>query len=382
MRARPRLPQRGVSLVEAIVAMAVMAFGMLAVVGLQATLRLNADVAKQRAEAVRIAQEALEDWRDFSTIPTTSGRVAYADIGSAAASTVTGYTTNTAYSLTRTVTAGQGNNAVQVLVSWEDRAGQTQAVSLSSVIAAADPALSGVLSIKPSGTPLRSPMGRNPAIPVAAVDKGELSVFRPPGPGGASIVWAFNNLSGVITSICTSNPNEDLHTFDLDNASCANQPSLLISGFVRFSYATASADAVNPADDQLDLGMLATATAAGFVDGECFVDAVRTPPLKYTYYTCRVPTTAGKWTGQTTLTAPPSPSAAALDLAVTDVCRYTRGLAYDPQPTPLAAYNIDHPAEYRNLARSLQAQNFLVVNQAAACPTAAPAPTLPHQPPL
>ena len=45
--------QRGISLVEALVAMLVMSFGMLAIVGLQATLRLNADVAKQRAEAVR-----------------------------------------------------------------------------------------------------------------------------------------------------------------------------------------------------------------------------------------------------------------------------------------------------------------------------------------
>ena len=54
------------SLVEAIVAMAVMAFGMMAIVGLQTTLRANSDVAKQRSEAVRIAEEAIETARAFS----------------------------------------------------------------------------------------------------------------------------------------------------------------------------------------------------------------------------------------------------------------------------------------------------------------------------
>ena len=46
--------------------MAVMAFGMMAIVGLQTTLRLNSDIAKQRSEAVRIAEEAIEEWRAFS----------------------------------------------------------------------------------------------------------------------------------------------------------------------------------------------------------------------------------------------------------------------------------------------------------------------------
>ena len=45
---RNRLPraQRGLSLVEAMVAMAVMGFGTLAVLGVQASLRLNGDIAK------------------------------------------------------------------------------------------------------------------------------------------------------------------------------------------------------------------------------------------------------------------------------------------------------------------------------------------------
>ena len=95
--------QRGVSLVEAIVAMAVMAFGMMALVGLQTTLRLNADVAKQRSEAVRIGEAAIENWRAFSTMPITAGVKAYGDIalGVLADEAVAG--SNATYTLKRTV---------------------------------------------------------------------------------------------------------------------------------------------------------------------------------------------------------------------------------------------------------------------------------------
>lgn len=64
---------RGVSLIEALVALAVMAFGMLGVVGMQSTLRFNSDVSKQRSEAVRIVQETVEQRRNFSTISALAG---------------------------------------------------------------------------------------------------------------------------------------------------------------------------------------------------------------------------------------------------------------------------------------------------------------------
>ena len=75
---------RGVSLVEAMVALAVMAFGMLAVVGIQATMRLNADIAKQRSEATRIGQEMLETQRAFTVIDSAAGQRAWSDINTSA----------------------------------------------------------------------------------------------------------------------------------------------------------------------------------------------------------------------------------------------------------------------------------------------------------
>ncbi len=58
MARRARL-SRGVSMIEAMVSLAVMAFGTLAVLGVHTGLRLSADVAKQRSEGVRIAQETV-----------------------------------------------------------------------------------------------------------------------------------------------------------------------------------------------------------------------------------------------------------------------------------------------------------------------------------
>ena len=87
--------QRGLSLVEALVALAVMAFGMMAYVGIHSGLRLNGDVAKQRAEAVRLAQEAIERWRAFSLMSTDPGETDYADIVTTADEQIAGQATNT-----------------------------------------------------------------------------------------------------------------------------------------------------------------------------------------------------------------------------------------------------------------------------------------------
>ena len=360
--------QRGVSLVEAIVAMAVMAFGMMAIVGLQSTLRLNSDVAKQRSEAVRIAEEAIEDWRAFSVVPTKEGLKAYDDLTLGALDDIAVVRANATYTLKQTVSPGQGWKSIQVEVSWVDRTGQAQSITLNSVIAGADPALSGVLSTVPAPVPVRQPLARTPGGSPAAVDLGGgKSAYRPPGAPQAS-VWVFDNLSGVITSVCNF-PGEDLSLLvPADN--CFEQPSWLISGFVRFSFGP-NPSATVPASEQIDLRMIAIAVGDAFADGECFVTPVQDPKLTFTAYLCRVPQSADTtWTGTVLLTPPPIPDPPPdppdpqLDLAIHDVCRYG------------AAVNVDEP-RYQGLDRSLGSENFLVVDQGVACPFG----TRRHQPP-
>jgi type IV pilus modification protein PilV len=86
MSSRPR--QLGVTLLEALIALLVLAFGLLTFAALQARLRINSDVAKQRTEAVRIAQEDLENFRAFGTLAADAGvanNFAYSQIATAAA---------------------------------------------------------------------------------------------------------------------------------------------------------------------------------------------------------------------------------------------------------------------------------------------------------
>jgi Tfp pilus assembly protein PilV len=367
-RLRGTACQRGVSLVEAIVAMAVMAFGMMAIVGLQSTLRQNSDIAKQRSEAVRIGEAAIEEWRAFATMPTTAGLMAYDDIpvGVLADKAVNG--DNATFTLKRTVTPGQGWKSIQVVVAWNDRSGLEQSITLNSLIGRTEPALSGILSLVPAAVPIRQPLGRNPSVPALAIPVGgDKSAYRPPG-APDTVVWVFDDLSGVITSVCSfpadGNPAELVNT---DN--CFEQPSYLISGFVRFSFGP-SPDAGTPTDEQIPIGMYAIAIGVEFANGECFAAPVQAdPPLTSTSYVCRVPQSADTtWTGSILLGPP-------LDLALYDVCRYSNG-----QPG-----NINHPRVYTGLDRSLTDQNMLVVDQGVVCPSGTrrlqPPELLPPPPP-
>ena len=369
--------QAGVSLIEALVALVVMAFGVLGVAGLQATMRQNADISKQRSEAVRIAQESIEDGRSFTVLatppPPASGPAAraYEDVKTAAASTVIGYTTNTDYTLTRTVltSASPSIKTLAVDVAWTDRTGQTQSVRLNTSIAGLAPELAGSLGIPANGTPTRQPRGRSVDIPVAAVDHpGDgTSVFTPPG--APTVRWVFNNVTGIITSIC--NPAEV----------CTDQSAFLLSGYVRFATVAAAPpatgasaptakDAENPPSGAFALDVQVGLTSPSVRTISCFE---QTLPAYVVYY-CAVPITSTspfQWSGQSVLVTSPGQPIASLsaDSAAGHykVCRYTPGRGEDANSDGVADGdkplngNIDHPLVYSNVPGPLSNQNFLVI---------------------
>jgi type II secretory pathway pseudopilin PulG len=237
---------RGISLLEALVAMGVMAFGILGVMGMQLTLRSNADMAKQRSQATRIAQERLEQWRSFSVLATTSGHLAYADVDSPTAATVTPLGSNTSYQVTGRVTdAGHTSyKTLLVEVAWVDRNNESQKVSLTSAISRVHPELAASMVIKSSGTPTANPLGRHRSIPMGARDFGDgTSGFRPPQSAGGTVAWLFNNETGLIDLCSTAvAANADIRTRS-DLTGCTIQvvggvavPAyMLLSGYVRFA---------------------------------------------------------------------------------------------------------------------------------------------------
>ncbi len=241
-RARP-----GVALIEALIALVVMGFGMLALVGVQATLRLNSDVARQRAEATRIATQDLETLRSFASVSAIAGRpgASWDEIADATVDPVIlpqGSTTNTSYRLVRTVTLQDATRkSINVVVSWRDRTDTVQAVAFDSVLVAESPALSGLLRVPLQPTAAVQRSGRNPTIPPQAVDiGGGQSAFKPVESG--TVAWVFNSLTGLITSLCTGTAAGT--SAALTNANlgvCTPTSATLVAGRVNFNLRGATA---------------------------------------------------------------------------------------------------------------------------------------------
>lgn len=341
---------RGITLVEALVALAVMGFGTLAVLGVQTNLRLNAEVAKQRNEALRLAQSEIERLGGYADIAT------YAALASAAPAAAPAVPfSNTAYEITRQVVDARVNpddpvrKALAVDVRWQDRTGQPQGVRLSTAVHGVPPALAGSLSVPMNTTAGTAPLGRAVPIPAPALDMGDgTSRFTPPG---ASFQWVFNNVTGYITQSCTGGV-------------CTNFNARLLAGFVAF------AEQGRPLDEQAELAtgvgtafgveVLQVAPVPGTV--VCFVDPTGTS--RVAYY-CAVPLSGGaRWSGRANVTglllatsiadpgsmAPPT---------VYRVCRYTPFRAHKIVPTEMR--NDQHPLDYVDVTVSLTNQNFLVI---------------------
>lgn len=350
-----RLVQAGISLIEALVALAVMAFGLLGVVGLQATMRQNADVSKQRSEAVRLAQESIETARGFSVLTAPEPEEDIPALRSYAAlaereSPNTGYTTNTEYSVARTITATAEPrmSALRVEVSWTDRLGQPQTVHLDTAIAGISPETAGSLGLPPvNATATRQPLGRNPAIPSAAVDSSDKrsSTFAP----AAGVTWVFNNASAMITEIC------------VPALVCTPANALLLSGYVRFAAAPTPAEAETPNGTAIAVDLQVSITAPTVSTVACYSQTFSA----YIAYYCAVPveptsTPALKWSGRLDLISsiglPIATTVTEVSAAKFRVCRYTP-TASDTPPNG----NIGHPLTYTLADGPLTQQNFLVI---------------------
>lgn len=416
---------RGISLIEAVVALAIMAFGMLAYVGLQSSLRFNSDVAKQRSEAVRIAQQAIEEWRAYSAVETTAGRKAYDDVPAGSLDAVVIAGENADFTLQRTVVDAAATEdallrgalprmkTLTVDVSWQDRNGQPQTVRLSTTLSGSPPELAGTLAVPSDGGPQRLPQARHSAIPVKALDLGDgLSGYTPPGAAGAAKVLVFDNATGLIVGICDGVAMDQVAANECKN----NAKGVSLSGFVRFATGLVqptAADAESPASPALNFGVVLSLTSAGHPNPgyECFTDAPASQAEQVgrtvASYFCAVffqPGALPRWSGISRLSPmafleqPDDPwlrAANAADARLTRyrICRYTPA-ANDAQVVP----NPLHPRNYANVSADepLSNQNFLVIRAGDGtnpfhCPTDVPADpesgdfvnsnTLTHQPP-
>ncbi len=252
--------QAGYSLIEALTALLVTAFGMLAIAGLHVTLSQNSDVAKQRSEAVRLAQLKMEELRAFEQVASDGAGNKFdytADVvsGNDTVTPTAGYS-NASFARTWTVT-GSGTDPqkwIRVAVSWTDRSNSTQTVSLQSVIARADPVDIGTLAVGPGPSKPRSPKNRNVDIPYPAVSlAGDKSGFAPGSTG--TPFYIFDNVTGEVLGSCVNALSEN-SAVNFGDGNCTAFPErrYLLSGYIRFVAGNFNlSDFVNPAGPARDL---------------------------------------------------------------------------------------------------------------------------------
>ena len=376
-------PARGVSLIEALIAMAVMAFGMLALLGLQGVLRGNSDISKQRSEAVRFAQERVETLRAYSVLhaaPPVAGALTYDSVAAEGVTTVSlpAYVSSATFAREMqvdTVPPTAPSDAeryylaphknVVVKVRWADRNNDQQLVQINTIVSRTAPEIVGAMTVAALGSAAQQNGARNINVPPGAVDLGDgTSRFSVPGaPSGTS--WIFNNYTGFITKTCVV-------------SACSTLDARLLSGYVRFAIGTSGppseADAESPPSAALP--SVAVGMTVSVSSSSCFADA---PASGYVAYFCAVPVTAGKWSGQSLVTLDGATAggprfASALASADGDyrVCRYTARRTNAVVP---GFQNVDHPFNYLDVQTSLSNQNFLVIASKGA--PASPAPPTP-----
>lgn len=343
----------GFALIEAMVAGLVMAFGMLALVSMQINLSRNADVAKSRTEAMRLAQEKMEELRSFTVITPTpvtdtwSTTKAWDNMAATAGSDT--IATNNTY--TRTWEFGSGNvtspnvmKTAHVTVSWTDRANEDQSVTISSIISKTDPTDVGFLGFPlPQNTNLKRPKNRNVNIPIPAVDLG----------GGNSgyqispyLAVVFSNDSGLIIKQCTSQTAFTIST-ETDLSGCTTSTALMLAGYINSSIgwpaglginysAVTSADSTNI---NCKFGDATDQTTGATISG-------------YKYYLCVIPISNATvpplaWSGTIRL--------GGLASSNVIVCRYE----YIDSNSSANARNVQ---PYINVSESMDSQNYMLQN--------------------
>ena len=393
MTNRTRPPARGVSLIEAICALGVMAFGMLAVVGVQATLRSNADVSKQRSEATRLAQQGMERSRGFAQLTANSANavVEYEEIISVDEPLLPGF--NASYMVSRQVPVASPYPHMKTVTSkvkWFDRAGVEQTVQLNSAIAKIAPELAASMALPQQSGVMLQPVGRNASIPLDAKNLGSgISVFMPPQAAAGNVAWVFNNFSGLITGVCNlAAGSTTAGVVAADVASCStNTTAQLVSGFVSFASTAVQptpAEAESPSASMLNLDVVLQLTSPGHPapGAVCFDDSSNDAAVAATRqvvaYFCAVTSNINyTWSGRTRIkplgfgVGAPWVIAAG-GAADFKVCRYT------PLTVDVGVKNSDHPLDYTAAGSkpkaALSNQNFLVVSAAHFCPTDVAAP--------
>lgn len=139
--------QQGSIIIEALVAAFIFATAMLALVAFQSNLLRERTLINQETEALSLAQDKMQYFRNYTALTNAVAGIAYSDINNNGSPTSIAGTTAT-YTLSWTVTTNASPISKNVTVStqWTDAAGVSHTISISSIIAQIDPQATGKVS--------------------------------------------------------------------------------------------------------------------------------------------------------------------------------------------------------------------------------------------
>jgi Tfp pilus assembly protein PilV len=338
---------RGVSLVEALVAFLVMGLGLLALSSMQMNLSFNADVARQRSEAVRLAERHIDKLRSYTSL--TTGAINWSNLASVANDSV--IQSNTAYTLTAVLVGATADalRSVNVDVTWTDRTGAAQSVSMATVIAQTNPQdIGDIVNPLPLNTPLKRPKNRNINIPVPAVDLGNgLSSYA----FDSTRYVIFSNINASVTQVCNPGTGTTTATVaQILSGTCTIYQGYILAGYVYTTNASVPSG--------ISLAGVTLNNALGGQSPFCQTSAAvdqnsgATIP-NYKYYFCVIPlTTPFTWSGTVRLAGVPRTGSNV-------VCRYQyASTAVSPNERNIQPYT--------NVDRSLDQQNYYISTFASA----------------
>ncbi|ACB35198.1 hypothetical protein Lcho_2933 [Leptothrix cholodnii SP-6] len=368
-------PVSGLALIEVLVAMAVLAIGLGGTLRLQTWLRVGTDLSRQRAEALRLAQDSHESLRAYASLADWTAIAGHSPTGVALTHA------NTAYQLERSVTTQTDPRLkhVSTVLSWPDRDGQQQQLQLDTLLVGQDPTLAAALTLDrgagaTAGSVGRGASPRHALIPARAKSLGGgRSVFKPRAQD--LLAWVFDDQTGSVVARCDSTAGLSSAQLDANSlGACRAIAGLLIGGHVRFALDTDSpgaGDAQNPLSPALPLDLRLQLTSTGHPDPgwECADDAPDSiggaPAQLGVIYHCVIQG-AGlppRWSGRLDI-VPIGWTLASSGVTGYRVCRYSADHNRNGRID-----NAEHPASHAAVGEPLGDQNFLILRAAAGCPT-------------
>ena len=388
-RSHRPLPQFGFTLVEALVAIAIVSIGMLALVTLQTTISKGSGVSAQRSEALRLASEKMECLRSFTQIVTGTSAttncngvankpLAWNDLASGAdPAPITSSHSFTAYTRSWTIsgTIDDPLRTLAVTVRWTDRnstAADDATVVLTSVISKSAPADLGALAFPlPGGSNLKQPKNRSLNIPVPATDLGGGKSAYQVNPTLAVI---FSNLSGYVIQRC--NTIVTAENYANGTAGCVTYDAYIIAGYISGVPQSTSGQAVVPAGVSIPTGVNTDGVTGANGTISCGYGAATdqntgSPIPGYKYYLCVIPVAqGGGWSGTIRLagmtTSSAENGAPSNDRWV--VCRFQYADAS-------LSSNLRNVQPYSDVRESIDNQNYYVAAGSGSISSVCPAIT-------